>query len=395
MSAIISLYEANLQALINSKGELTGLDFNLRIFSKVISGENCVINNSEKLKKIGSSCLIVTGKNSAQKCGVLSDLVFALEKEDISYEVFSNIGPNPLLCDCKAAGDMARKMKAEFIVGAGGGSVLDAAKAAAIFCTNPEFCETDIYINKERNKALPLVFIGTTAGTGSEVGRVSVLTNEKTGRKKSIAPSDGYGTLTLADPKYTYTVPFYQTVSTALDAFSHAVEGYFSKSCGDIAAMFAERAIAMLWKSLRVLYEKKDVPNEETRNSLYYGSLYAGITLDYCGTAFPHPLGYVLTENYGLPHGMACAVFLDDFLDRCERFETEKLSRVLELTNESKDSIKEVIVALRDDKGIKMSKEDIERYCSRWNEELPGNFKKSPGGYTKEEAEKAFLKFVR
>lgn len=371
------------------------MDFNLNICAKVISEENCVINNSRKLKEIGSSCLIVTGKSSAQKCGVLSDLTFALKKENISYKLFSHVGPNPLLCDCKAAGDMARQMKAEFIIGAGGGSVLDAAKAAAIFCTNAEFSETDIYTKKERNKALPLVLIGTTAGTGSEVGKVSVLTNEKTGRKKSIAPLDGYGALTLADPKYTYTVPYYQTVSTALDAFSHAVEGYFSNVCGDIPAMFAEKAIPMLWNGLKTLYKKKDVPDKETRNHLYYGSLYAGITLDYCGTAFPHPLGYVLTENYGLPHGMACAAFLDDFLDRCERFESEKLKKVLTLTNESKDSIKEVIVSLRDLGGIEMSEDDISRFCSRWNEETPGNFKKSPGGYTKEEAEKAFLKFVK
>lgn len=371
------------------------MDFNLCIPAKVISGENCVINNSDKLKKIGYSCLIVTGKSSAKKSGALSDLIYALEKEDISYKVFSQIGPNPLLCDCKAAGEKARQMKADFIAGIGGGSVLDASKAAAIFCTNPSFAETDIYIKKERNKALPLVLIGTTSGTGSEVGKVSVLTDEKTGRKKSIAPPDGYGALTLADPKYTYTMPYYQTVSTALDALSHALEGYFSPMCTDIASLFAERAMPMIWQGLKKLCKTRELPDSQTRDSLYYGSLYAGITLDYCGTAFPHPLGYVLTENYGLSHGMACAAFMDEFLDRCEKYESEKLRYVLNLLGESKESMKEIIVSLRDTKNIKMTEEDIELYCSRWNDELPGNFKKSPGGYTKEEAKKAFLKFVK
>lgn len=371
------------------------MDFNLSIGARVISGENCVLNGGAELKKLGSSCLIVTGKTSAQKSGALSDVISVLEKEGMDYKVFSEIGPNPLLSACKKAGDEAREMGADFIIGIGGGSPLDAAKAAAIFASNEDLGETDIYTVKERNRALPLVFIGTTAGTGSEVGKVSVLTDGNTGRKKSIAPYDVYGTLTFADPKYTYSVSLYQTVSTALDALSHALEGYFSPMCSDIPKMFALKAIPMIWSGLCEISKSKGLPSKETRDTLYYGSLWAGITLDYCGTAFPHPLGYVLTENYGLSHGMACAAFMDDFLDRCEKYESEKLKTVLKLLGTTKDGMKNLIVSLRDTENIKMTEEEIKTYVSRWDNAEPGNFKKSPGGYTKKEAKAAFRKFIK
>ena len=93
----------------------------------------------------------------------------------------------------------------------------------------------------------------------------------------------------------------------------------------------------LIWKGLCFLYENREerlLPDEDMRAELYYGSLYAGITLAYCGTAFPHPLGYVLTENYGVPHGMACAAFFSPFIDRCAEFAPEKFADFCRMTDE-------------------------------------------------------------
>lgn len=370
------------------------MDFNLSVPVKVISGENCVLENSEKFVSFGNKCIIVTGGKSAALSGALDDVKHALEKENIEYTVFSKVGPNPLLSVCHEGGKIARSFGAQFVVGIGGGSPLDAAKAVAVYAANEQLAPTDIYAPKERNRALPLVLIGTTAGTGSEVGRVSVLTNDETNRKKSIAYEDCNPSLTFADSRYTHSMPYSVTVSTALDALCHALEGYFSLKCSDIPSMFAEKAISMIWQGLSVLCKTKEIPNSKMRTQLYYGSLYAGITLAYCGTAFPHPLGYVLTENYGTAHGTACAAFLPEFMERCAVYEKEKLQKVLLLTGETFESFCKVVKELTVLPKIEMSEEELVLYCARWDSQLPNNFKFSPGAFTKDDAYEVLKKFL-
>ena len=366
------------------------LDFNLSIPVKVISGENCVKENASLFAPFGKRCLIVTGKHSAKLSGALDDVISALEENGIGYETYDGMGENPLLSSCHEAGKKANAFSADFIVGIGGGSALDGAKAAAVYATNPDFSLKDIYAVAVRNRALPLILVGTTAGTGSEVGRVAVLTDGETGRKKSIAYEDCNPALTFADPRYTDSMPYPVTVSTALDALAHAVEGWFSPKCSDIPTLFAEKGIPMIWQGLKTLEREKNVPGKSVRKSLYYGSLYAGITLAYCGTAFPHPLGYVLTENYGVPHGMACAVFMPALIDRAEQFESEKLERLLALIGETKESFKALVSSLVNVGNIQMTESEIKKHCARWQDTAPKNFIFSPGGFTKEDAEKLF-----
>ena len=373
------------------------MDFDIKFPVRVISGKDCLKNNALMLKTFGKKCLIVTGGKSALLSGALDDMKYALKECDIKYEIYDKIGPNPRIDHCHEAGEIAHKLGADFIVGIGGGSPLDAAKAVAVYAANPAFTMEEIYAygENERNRALPLVLVGTTAGTGSEVGRVSVLTHPVTNRKKSIAPDDCFPALTFADSKYTCSVPYGITVSTALDAMAHVIEGYMSVKCGDIPTLFGEKAIALIWEGLKYLHETKELPDEEMRTKLYYGSLYAGITLAYCGTAFPHPLGYILTENYDVPHGKACTVFMGDFIDRAAEFCPEKTQRALGIMGTDLETYKKVIEELTDINDIVMTKEEIEKHCARFDA-VPANFTFSPGGYTKEDAIKAFeKKFIK
>lgn len=361
------------------------MDFNLSIPIKVVSGKNAVKNSAHLLSAIGKRCIIVTGGKSAVLSGALTDIKAALTENGIEFSVYDKIGPNPRLDHCHECGRIAREFGADFILGIGGGSPLDAAKAVAVYCTNPEFSMTDIYTVTDRKKALPIVLVGTTAGTGSEVGRVSVLTDPITGRKKSIAPDDCYPTLTFADSTYTCSMPYDITVSTALDALAHALEGYMSIKCSDIPTLFGERAVKLIWEGLTYLHREKKNPDEQMREKLYYGSLYAGITLSYCGTAFPHPLGYILTENYNIPHGKACTVFMEDFIKRSAEFEKEKTERILSLMDTDTESFIKVINELTDITDIKMTEDEIQNYCVRFDK-IPNNFKFSPGAFTKEDA---------
>ena len=159
---------------------------------KCVWGDNAVAENSALFAELGKKCLIVTGKSGAKLSGALGDAVSALDSQGISYTLFDGISENPLVSSCFSAGCAARECKAEFVLGIGGGSVLDACKAIAIYASNPGLAPMDIYLREYSSKPLPVALIGTTAGTGSEVTSVAVLTNDETGRKKSISGADCY-----------------------------------------------------------------------------------------------------------------------------------------------------------------------------------------------------------
>lgn len=380
------------------------MDFNFNMPVRVLSGENTLMENKAVVASFGRKCGIVTGKTSALRSGALSDLEMILSEKNIDYIVYDGITENPLISSCHEAGKLFSENGVDFIFGIGGGSALDASKAVAIYTANPSLTAEDIYLRKYVNSPLPVLLIGTTGGTGSEVSAVSVLTNDKTGRKKSISGDDCYAKVVFADPKYNESMPYNVTVSTALDALSHATEGYFTSKCTDIPMLFAKKAIPMLWEALCELdtigKEKFDGTKKETvtpeikslHERLYYGSLYAGMVLNPCGTVFPHPLGYVLTENYGIPHGKACTAFMTELIERAEKYESDKTAALFEMLGTDKNSFCEKIEKLTALPQIKMTKEEIDEYCSRWENAQIKNFIFSPGGFTKDDAEAVFLR---
>ncbi len=365
------------------------MDFNIYMPTRIVGGKDCVLNNGEIFSSYGKKCLIVTSKSGAVKSGALKDVLTVFEKEGITYEIFDEINENPLASACIKAGEVARKMNADFIVGIGGGSPLDASKAVAICAENPDFDIEGLYNRKIPSKALPLILIGTTSGTGSEVTGVSVLTNDKTLMKKSISGVDCYAAVSFLDPKYTCSMPYNVTVTTVLDAFAHAVEGWFSQKCTELPTKYAEMALPDIYDGLRFLYETKALPDEKMREKLYYASIYAGLTLNVCGTAFPHTVGYILTEEFGIPHGRACTAFFPVFLEKAKSNMPERVAKLLALLKTDEETLLKIICGLTDVK-IQAEKTDIKKWCSRWG--VVKNFINTPGGFTNSEAEEAIFR---
>lgn len=368
------------------------MDFNFFMPVRIYSGKGAVKNNAEVFSAYGKNCGIVTGRSSALKSGALDDVLTVLSKSGINCIIYDKIEENPLIEICHSAGSLFRENKVDFIVGIGGGSPLDASKAIAIYAANENLSPKDIYLRKYDNSPLPVLLIGTTAGTGSEVTGVSVLTDGATGRKKSISGADCYAKAVFADSSYTQSMPYEVTISTALDALSHAVEGCLSAKYADMPQLFADKAIPMLWDCLKWLDKNKTLPDEKMRESLYYGSLYAGMVLNQCGTLFPHPLGYVLTENYKIPHGKACTAFMGELISVGYSYAREKTERIMELAGTNEDEFCSVISRLTALPEITMTDEEISKYCSRWEGSAPGNFINTPNGFSKSDAERIFRK---
>ncbi len=361
--------------------------------AEVISGKNCFNDNYDKLASLGKKCMIVTGGSSAEKCGAINDVKAALRKLSINYTVFNGITENPYTADCFRAGEEAREFGADFIIGIGGGSPLDASKAIAIYASNPELKHDDIYLRKYSCKPLPLVLIGTTSGTGSEVTGVSVLTNSNTGMKKSISGHDCYSQISYCDYTYTKTMPYSVTVSTALDAFAHGSESYFSEAANELSEIYALRSMKIVWEGLKYFYETKSLPDEELREKMYIGSLFGGLAINITGTCFPHTVGYILTEDYNIPHGRACAAFTPEYLKIAAENCPEKSDSLFKLLNADLDKITEVVTALADIK-IKMTSDEIKNYGKRWTSGIK-NFSRTPGNFTGETAEKILTKYIK
>ncbi len=354
------------------------MDFQFFMPAQVLGGYAAVACHAEIFTRLGKTCMLVTSGTAAHKSGALQDVTDALTAGGVSHVHFSEVKPNPTAESCHRAGQLARDYGVEYIVGIGGGSALDAAKAIAVFAANKTLTAEGIYDGGYMFEPLPTVLIGTTAGTGSEVTGVSVLTREN-GRKQSVNGRDFYAKIALADPKYTYSVPYAVTVSTALDAFSHATEGWFSNRFDDMARLFGEKAIPVLWKHLKAFYDGEQTLSSDARDELYYASLYAGMVLNGCGTGFPHGMGYVLTEDFALPHGRACTAFLPALVARGMEHQDARARDYFSMIGTNFPEFERIILTLTDLSGIVMTEEQIAAYCERWQNLK--NFKNSPGGY--------------
>ena len=368
---------------------MSSLLLNSYMPARVISGAGCVAANAEVFAAVGRSCLIVTSGSAAEKSGALADCRAALRQAGVSFNVFSSVEQNPSTNTCHAAGAAAREAGAEFIVGIGGGSAMDAAKAAAIYAANPDMTHDGIYTRSIPSAALPVILIGTTAGTGSEVTGVSVLTNSVNGRKKSISGADCYARVSFCDYRYTCGLSPAITCSTALDAFSHAAESLFSSTCNDLSALYALKAVTHLRSFFASPALSEPSPDDAARDDWYAASLYAGLAINITGTIFPHTLGYHLTERYHVPHGLACAAFQPNLLSRAEKICPEKAGALLEAAGLPQAALCEKIAAACAFP-FRISEQEAREVSLRWKDGIR-NFDRTPGGFTCEDAVEAYL----
>lgn len=311
--------------------------------TKIYTGEN-IINNNSNLFKLGKKCLIITSGTSSKKSGALDDVINVLNIDSIEYEILDSIKQNPTVKSCIEAGEKAYESNADFIIGIGGGSPLDAAKTASVVANNHGLSEDDIYAFAWTNKPLPLILIGTTAGTGSEVTNVSVMTNCK-GNKKSIHHDDLYAKYAFGDPRYTLSMPKYIQISTAIDALAHLTESYFNNNANDISKSYSLQGIRILFPYLELLSSNNELTISQ-REDVYNASILGGLAINITGTTFCHALGYYFTENFNLPHGFACAIFMNHLIDFEHKNNLEYTNNFFSALNINIDNFKNVVSKL-------------------------------------------------
>ena len=352
---------------------------------KLVTGAACVRASAKELAKLGRTCLIVTGKNAAKASGALQDVTDTLDLNGQSWVLFDEIGQNPKLTDCMAAAEKAIAAGADFIMGIGGGSALDAAKCIAVLTANPGLTQAQLYAFDWANAPLKIAAVGTTAGTGSEVTKVSVITTPD-GRKKSFHHEAIYPALSLGDPNYTMSVPPMVTRATAVDVLAHCAESFFSRSANHISRCYAVEGIRLLLPVFRAMAENGcGNLDYDAREKLYCASIYGGLAINVTGTCFPHTMGYLLTESFGIPHGTACAVFQKAFFEYNKAVVPELAEQYLESIGCSEAEYFQLIEQLTPPCEITMSEALITESHSRWVGN--GSMAKCQGVFTAEMAD--------
>ena len=294
--------------------------------SNIYVEKNCVKNHKEEFPKIGKKALIVTGRHSAKVNGSLDDVLSVLEEKEIPYVIFDQVEENPSLETVEKGALLGKDSGADFLIGIGGGSPIDAAKAMAILMANPEEPAADLYVNKGLSH-LPVVAIPTTCGTGTEATAVSVLTNHQKGMKKSI-PYKIFPSLSLVDGKYLAAARKSLIISTSIDALAHAVESYLNSKSDIYNRMFPEYAFR-LWAQNKEALASDAALTEDQCELFMLTSTIAGMAIAHTGTGIPHGMSYDLTYHKNVPHGMACGYFLAAYMEVCAKYVPDQVKNVL------------------------------------------------------------------
>ncbi len=280
-----------------------------------------MLNEAGKLiANTGSKALIVTGRESTKKSGALQSLTDSMIESGIEeILLYDKIFPNPSYKVVDAGAEIACKQNVDLIVGIGGGSSLDAAKAIALVSASRG--SSWDYVNypegsvRKPEKSKPLVCIPTTAGTGSEVNRYAVINNPEKREKMVISHSLCYPKIAVIDPLLTLSMSRELTAITGFDALIHALEALTNRVTNKIAQEFAVKAIKLIgrWLPIAVF----DPQNLEAREKMSYASMLAGIAIDQMGVALIHAMEHPISGHFPeIPHGKglsALAVAVTEF----------------------------------------------------------------------------------
>ncbi len=299
--------------LLYNKVKTKGNDFmkfKYAMPTEIYFGENSVLNNKEVFSKLGSSALIVTGRNSAKKNGSYNDVAMALKEVGVEFFLFDEVEENPSLETIEKGSSIGKENNVDFVIGIGGGSPMDAAKAMAIFIKNPKINADNIF-DAGKLLAIPVVEVATTSGTGSEVTQYSIVTSNKDKTKKNLGQTV-FPKAAFLDYKYTSNLSHEITVNTALDAFTHLVEGYLNSNSTFMSDIYGEKGFELF----NFCFDKllKSELSDEFREKVMLASTIAGIQIAQNGTSLPHGMGYPLTYFKGIPHGLANAALTMEYL---------------------------------------------------------------------------------
>lgn len=297
-----------------------------RMPKSVLYGRNSLEKLGEQSKKLGKRAFIVTD-TIMEKLGYIEKCIQQLNKKGITVSTYNKVDAEPTNVHVLEALSLCKEEKCDFIIGIGGGSCIDAAKAVAVLYTNGG--EVEDYVQKDieiENNPLPLIAIPTTSGTGSEVTSVAVITNKKTDVKMMMKHPSFIPKVAIIDPVLTSSLPPEITAATGIDALCHAIEAYISKFSQPLTDVLALSAIESIMKYLRIAYE--DGRNMEAREAMMIASFQAGIAFSNASVTLVHGMSRPVGALFHVPHGISNAILLPTVLEFTKTSAVKRLAKI-------------------------------------------------------------------
>ena len=283
-------------------------------------GWNKVDNIANFAAPYGKKALIVTGRSSAKKSGLYDRVVAKLDAAHIDHVLFDQVDANPLTTTALDGAALAQSESCDMVVAIGGGSIMDCAKGIAFMAVNDGDINDYIFNRKVSDNALPLIVIPTTCGTGSEGNGFGVLTNPKTGDKKSLRCNAIVPKVSIVDPAVMGTMPHHVLASVGFDALCHNIEAYTSKTAQPFTDALAHYAVTLLAQYLVPLYKhvkataggKPAVLNEKQLTKAWeavtLASTIGGMVINTAGVTLAHGMEHPASGLKDITHGVGLAV---------------------------------------------------------------------------------------
>jgi len=276
--------------------------------TQIITGRGCFAQLGRLAATYGQNVLLVCDAYLAQHTDVLSRAVAMLQSEKLQVAIYDGVRQEPELPIVEQAITLARRSGVQVLIGIGGGSAIDTAKAVAGMVTLPGTVWDYHGGRALEGPGLPFIAVPTTAGTGAEVTKNAVLIDPHTGTKQSIRDDTWFARIALVDAEMTVTMPPSVTASTGSDALCQAIESFTSIGAGPLTDALAMRAIELISSSLVRAYE--DGQDLDARENMSMGSLMAGMALVNARLGAVHGLAHPLGSHFHIPHGIVCGLLL-------------------------------------------------------------------------------------
>ena len=283
----------------------------VKIFSttpRIVMGPGSAKTIGAEVKARGIKRVLIVTDKGVIGAGLLKSIEESFKAAKIKYSIFDKVEPDPryeIVADCVK---MAETARAQMLVGIGGGSPMDITKTAAVMLTNKGPIGAYFGINLIPKPGLPIILIPTTAGTGSEVTPIAILSDEGEKLKKGIVSPYLFPAMAFLDAELTMGLPPHVTAATGMDALIHAIEAYTSINATTITDMYCIKAMELIYKNIRIAYAKGD--NIEARSAMMEGALLAGIGFANAGVTAVHAFAYPIGAEFHIPHGIANTLML-------------------------------------------------------------------------------------
>lgn len=294
------------------------------------------------IKSKGFQKAFIASDPDLVKFNVTKKITDLLDAEGMSYEIYSDIKPNPTIENVKAGVAAYKASEADYMITVGGGSSMDTGKAIGIIINNPEFEDVRSLegVAPTKNPAVFTIAVPTTAGTAAEATINYVITDVEKKRKFVCVDVNDIPNIAIVDPDMMSTMPKGLTAATGMDALTHAIEGYTTKAAWDLADCLNLEAIRLIAKSLRDAVENKP----EGREGMALGQYVTGMAFSNVGLGVAHSMAHTLGAVYDTPHGVACAMMLPIVMEynaECSGEKYREIARAMNVADVDKMSQEE------------------------------------------------------